>query len=214
VSFFSRDPPLARRLGALPRHAIHAFPDGAVGRIVGVVGPLAGETPIAPLTGRACVAWFVRVSGGDTHVTGDTPVVEAHGAAPFTVRDETGQAIVPGDDLSLLLALDVTDTLGTSRRAPPRVVRFLREHAPARRTIAVDWRLSWEEGILAEGQRVAVVGRGRREADPEAAGGSYRDAATRLRMERGADGEELFVSTFAGSLGGPVAPARPRDGGR
>ncbi len=68
------------------------------------------------------------------------------------------------------------------------------------RRIAIDWRLSWQEGILAEGQRVAVVGRGRRENDPEATGGSYRKPATRLSMTRGGEGEGLYVSTFAGSL--------------
>jgi hypothetical protein len=102
----------------------------------------------------------------------------------------------------MLLAFDVTETLGVSRTAPPRILRFLREHEREGRRVPIDFRLSWQEGIVAEGQRVAIVGRGRHETDPDAAKGSYRSAATRLAMTQGGEGEELFVSTFAGSLGG------------
>jgi hypothetical protein len=202
LSFFSNEPPIARRLGAQPVHSIHAFPDGAIGRIVGKAGHLEEEELIAPLTGRACAAWFVRVSGANSYARGETPLIEARGAASFTVSDKTGQAIIRPDDVSLLLAFDVTETLGLSRQPPPRLLRFLREHGKDGSRIALDWRLSWQEGIIAEGQRVAVIGRGRRETDPEAAEGSYRKAATRLVMTCGGEDEDLFVSTFAGSLGG------------
>ena len=208
LSFFSNEPPLARRLGELPLRSIHAFPDGAVGRVVGKAGHLVEARLIAPVTGRSCAAWFVRVAGAESHRRGEITVIEARGAAPFTVGDETGQAIVHADDDSLLLAFDVTETLGAFRKPPPRLLGFLREHGKEGRKVAIDWRLSWQEGIVAEGQRVAVVGRGRRETDPEAAEGSYRMAATRLVMTRGGKDEAFFVSTFARTLGGQVTAAR------
>jgi hypothetical protein len=96
----------------------------------------------------------------------------------------------------------VTETLGIFGEPPPGLLRFLREHGKEGRRISINWRLSWQEGIIAEGQRVAIVGLGRRETDPEAGEGSYRKAATRLVMTRGGNDEDLFVSTFAGSLGG------------
>jgi hypothetical protein len=202
LSFFSNEPPLARRLGAMRLHSIHGFLDGAVGRIVGTAGHLAEERAIAPLSGRACAAWFVRVTGAESSTRGGgVPVVEAGGAAPFTVSDETGQAIVRAREVTALLPFDSTETLGAFGKPPPRVLRFLREHRREESPLAIDWRLSWQEGILAEGQRVAVVGRGRREIDPEAAEGGYRRAATRLVMTGAGEDEELFMSTFAGSLG-------------
>lgn len=200
LSFFSNEPPLTRRLGAVPRSSIHAFPNGVVGRIVGKAGCSAEEKPVAPLTGRACVAWVVHVTGADPYRGGELPAVKAQGAAPFTVSDETGNAVVHTGDVSLLLAFDVTETLGIFGKPPPRLLRFLREHGRESRRIAVDWRLTWQEGILTEGQRVAVVGRGRHETDPDAGEGSYRAAATRLVMAHGGEGEELFVSTLAGLL--------------
>lgn len=209
LSFFSNEPPLARRLGAQPLHAIHTFPDATVGRIVGKAAHLApddenAERQFAPLTGRPCAAWFVRITGAHLNKKGATPVLEAGAAVPFTVSDDTGQAIIHARDASLLLAFDVTEMLGFSRTPPPRIQRFLREHERGGLRVPIDWRLSWQEGIVAEGQRVAIVGRGRRETDPEAARGSYRRAATRLVMTRGGEGEELFVSTFAGALGGRI----------
>ncbi|WP_437674072.1 hypothetical protein [Sorangium sp. So ce131] len=124
------------------------------------------------------------------------------------VDDETGRAVVHAADTSLLLEFDVTETLGFYRRPPARLLRFLRTHRKEGERIALDWRLSWQEGILAEGQRVAVVGRGRREIDPEAAQGGYRDVVTRLVVARDRDDEDLFVSTFAGSLGGRARTAQ------
>jgi hypothetical protein len=211
LSFFSNEPPLARRLRTQTIYSIHSFPDAAVGRIVGVAGYVEEETLIAPLTGRACAAWSVRIGGADSRVRGQTALIEARRAAPFTVSDETGQAVVHADDTSLLLAFDVTETLGFSGRAPPRLVHFLREHGREGNRIGHDWRLSWQEGTIAEGQRVAVVGRGRREIDPEAAEGTYRKAATRLVMTRSRQDEDFFVSTFVGSLGaGGTAPQDAR----
>lgn len=206
LSFFSSEPLLARRLGAQPLHTIYTFPDATVGRIVGKAALLASdeenaERPTAPLTGRPCVAWFVRITGAHLNSKVAAPVLEAGTAVPFTVSDDTGQAIIHAMGASLLLAFDVTETLGIDRTPPARIRSFLREQERRGPQIPIDWRLSWQEGIVAEGQRVAIVGRGRREADPEAARGSYRRAATRLVMARGGEGEELFVSTFAGALG-------------
>ncbi|APR81710.1 Hypothetical protein A7982_07059 [Minicystis rosea] len=196
-SFFSNEPARSRRLGAVALRSVHAFPDAAFGRIVGTVGVFAKEMTMAPLSGRPCVAWVVRVSGAALPSRGGPPELEVVKAMPFTVGDETGRAIVSADDeTSLLLAFDVTETLGTWRKAPARLVHFLREHRSEARGIAVDWRLSWQEGILVAGQEVAVVGRGRREVDPEAAEGHYRQAATRLVMMRGGEDDVLSVSTF------------------
>ncbi|MGK3984464.1 hypothetical protein WME99_15570 [Sorangium sp. So ce136] len=199
LGFFSSVPPLARRVGAQPSHSIDGFPDGAVGRIVGKVGHLGEERLSAPLTGRACAAWFVRVSGAELAGRGHPPL-EARGVAPFAVIDATGLAIVDTASISLLLEPDVTETLGFSRRPPLSLLHFLRSRGKEGRRVAIDWRLSWQEGILAEGQRVAVLGRGRREVDPDSPQGGYRNAATRLVMESERDGEELVVSTFARSL--------------
>ncbi|HTN89028.1 MAG TPA: hypothetical protein VL242_35365 [Sorangium sp.] len=207
LSFFSSEPSLARRAGAQPLHSIHDFPDGAVGRIVGKAGYLGEDRLIAPLTGRACAAWFVRVVGvelaGSRH-----PPLEACGAAPFALSDDTGLAIVHTAGISLLLDTDVTEALGFSGRPPPRLLHFLRTRGKEGRRVMIDWRLSWQEGILAEGQRVAVVGRGRREVDPDSPQGDYRHAATRLVMERDRDDENLVVSTFARSLGGRATTAQ------
>src|SRR5689334_4764152 len=128
LSLLSPEDQLARRLGAHGRHAIASFPDGAVGRIVGQAGYSADDELIAPLSGRACAAWFVRVSGATPPSTDNSPVLEACNASMFVVTDGTGCATIVPDGSSLLLACDLTETLGFSRRPPPQLTRFLREH--------------------------------------------------------------------------------------
>lgn len=206
LGFFSAEPSLARKLARHAIYSIHRFPDGAVGRIVGEAGHVDDGALVAPISGRKCTAWFARVSAGNTPLSDESPVIEGSSAIPFTVDDGTGLALVFPAQASLLLAFDVSETLGLSQELPASVRRFLRDHRKPGQRARIDWRLSWQEGIVCQGHPVAVVGRGHRETDPEPAAASYRAAATRLVMTRAAPADELVVSTFEGSRVGPRAP--------
>jgi hypothetical protein len=208
LRFFSNEPALAREIGGRSLYSVRGFPESAVGRVIGEAACIDGTKLIAPLSGRACAAWFARVTGADALVSNESPSVVAEDAVPFLVDDGTGAAIVVASEASLLLACDVTETLGFSRKPPAEVLRFLRAHQRGRHRVRTDWRLSWQEGILAEGQLVAIVGRGRWELDSSAAVQNYRQPGRTLVVERAAPSNELYVSTFAGSRRGHVVPAR------
>lgn len=183
----------------MPRTTVRAFPEGDDGRVVGKAGYL-DEQLAAPLTGRACVAWHVRVYGDTVGARGFVSCVEACDAASFSVADETGVAIVRADMVSLLLEPDLGRSLGFFGRPFEELESFLRRYSKKGTRLMLDRSLRYEEGILEEGQLVAIVGRGRHEPDPASAEGDYRRAASRLVMTRDHAGEDIMVSTFSAAI--------------
>jgi hypothetical protein len=144
----------------------------------------------------------VRVYGDTVGARGFVSCVEACDAASFTVADETGLAVVRADLVSLLLEPDLRGRLGFFGHGQSflELETFVHRYAKKGTRLMLDRSLRYEEGILAEYQRVAIVGRGRHEPDPESAEGDYRRAASRLVMTRDHQGEDILVSTFAASL--------------
>jgi hypothetical protein len=58
-----------------------------------------------------------------------------------------------------------------------------------------------EEWLIPVGGRVAVVGLGRRQIDPEVSARWCRDSGARLVMRRAGEPDSLVLSTFEGVLG-------------
>jgi hypothetical protein len=186
-------------MGTVPRTTVRAFPEGVDGRVVGAVGYLE-ERLVAPLTGRTCAAWHVRVYGDTVNARGYVSCVEACDATTFTIADETGIAFVRADLVSLLLDPDLREAVGFFGQPSIELKRFLRKHAKKGARLMIDRSLRYEEAIIEEARVVAVVGRGRHEPDPESAEGDYRHAASRLVMTRDTEGEDILVSTYPAAL--------------
>jgi len=168
---------VTRRLRTTPRRPIAGLGEGERARIVGTVRAL--DTCAAPITGRACVYWQVIVSayqpskdsdGNDT--SGYQSVLSRGEGSPFLVEDASGRALVDPQDATVSLVHDVRDT------GDERTSMFLARHGVS----AAGQNLRYSEAVIAPGEVIAVAGAGVREPDPEAAGGGYRDAPTRLRI--------------------------------
>lgn len=185
-------PAAVRRAASTPRVNIREL-TGDLVRVVGRVALLPGHALTAPLSGRTCAAWFVRVAGVDP------TVVEASEAVPFTVVDDSGVARVHPDARSLRLAIDRSDTLGVKRRHLHTVSAFLKTQK-GRSALRIDWRLSWEEAALVEGSSVAVLSRASRFTDPSGTPSGYRDQPAIGLLARQTEDDELVVTTFAGAL--------------
>ena len=171
-----------RYLRRTRRYSIRDFPDGQPGRVVGTVEPIERELTSAlyeqPCVYYSCVAMRDRTNG-ITLSRGphwQTLAIEAS-SEPFAIVDDSGRAIVEprGGQLVGFEAIRRHSTLATPS---DRQRDFMKRHnilgGPAVTVI---------ETIIRTGDRIAVLGAGRRETDPDAAPEGYRnDRPTRLHI--------------------------------
>lgn len=137
--------------------AIEWFPDGEVGRVLGVAAAL-GPPLVAPLTGRPCVGYQLEVVSSDD----DDRAVLVREAAwrPFEVADPTGRALVrcDGDDAVLDLPTVITSSgLGDDAEDAERAILARHGHHAGSRA------LSYRERAIVVGELVSVRGVGVRE---------------------------------------------------
>ena len=167
----SRDDVIRKKLIRSRATAIADFRDGTLGKIVGRVRCL--DTVAAPVSGRRCTYFevsYMRLAGSlwvehNRWIAGNR----------FHVVDDSGEAVVEVDhcDVSLLPDHDWRDVLSYSEGLGERRL----------------------EGILSEGERVAVLGFGRWEPDPDPRSGNhgYRNRPVKLVL-RGGTKERLLIS--------------------
>lgn len=145
---------------------------------------------ISPLTGRPCAAYecvaYVRKRQGWLLLAHEVAVRD------FLLDDGTGVASVVAARARLALQCDrtweTTDLEHTVDGSGPWV------RARAQRTVDFGETVRFDEGILEQGERVAISGQTEPEADPSpgAAGGSYREAPSRWLIRAGHGG--LLIS--------------------
>lgn len=147
-----------REIRGTTHYTVAELPEVTIGRVVGVARPLDATTVIAPLSGRACLAYFVRVSDkthGGRGGQADLELAAESGGTPFLLEDETGTAIIDPDGAHCVLAID--DKVGSGGDPTDRQRAFLARYAAT--DLAHDW-IRWYEGIVSPGERIAVVGYG------------------------------------------------------
>lgn len=172
---------LLRSIRAAPRVSVADATDGTLVRIVGTLRG-AGTLVRAPISGRTCAAFHVIVEegGGKNWLC----VAEEREAHEFLVEDASGTALVrlrtkEGD------AAIVFDRSGFIHDAPVAVGAFLA--ARGRRPVGhlgLNHGLRYSEGVLAPGERVAVVGRARWIDDPNGIATADRTADYRAPAQR------------------------------
>jgi hypothetical protein len=144
------------------RVALGELSEGQRARVVGVARAL-GETMIAPLSGRECVAFDIRAKaaiGVPRQAIYHATMVE-QGGAPFVIEDDSGRVLVDSRDAQIVLALDAEQSAGeTSARANA----FCERHG----VVLSHGRLRYSEGVVEVGAKVAVLGEVLREPDGEA----------------------------------------------
>ena len=162
----SSDEAAVRRAMRRPSVAVG---DAEVGKPVKLEGRARYEgAPLrAPLSGRPCACYRLTVEGADGWT-----LVES-GGHDFLIEDASGAALVAWAGASLLV-----DDDWETREVTPALRQLLARHD---RT-AIGVRRA-TEGLLVEGQGVAVVGTARREPDPTPSRhDGYRELPTRLAL--------------------------------
>jgi hypothetical protein len=178
-----------RRLRRAPGHSIATFPEGCEGRVTGRV-VAAGATTQAPFTNRACVAYEARVFAMDRGRKWRL-ILEESDEVPFLVEAEGRRALVRASSPRLLLNVDHEDQCDALCLPCARVAAFCEERGEP----CVGRTLRIEEAILRAGERVAVLGTGRYEPDPDVTqrAVAYREATRQLILAESGD-EPMIVS--------------------
>ena len=172
-------------------------PEGATVKISGQVR-LGERTLTSPVGQRPCAVYQVLVEelrrGGKNSqwvtIVDDREVVE------FFLEDGSGRArVMPmGELVSLAIERDVHVRTGSFDEPEPHLVEYLQSRGhDTEGWFGINKKLRWREGVIEDGEEVAVLGRCRREVDPDPrATAGYREKAKRLVVEPPDDGKMLI----------------------
>lgn len=182
--YFGRDAVIRRALRKARRCDIGSAPEASFTKLVGALS-FAEEPLIAPLTGRRCAYYEAIVEelrGGRNSRW--VRVIHEVGRRDFYLDDGTGRALVRTSGAEVVVTRDSHQRSGTFRDATPELESFLRKHGrESTGVLGFNKSLRYREGVLEEGEHVAVCGVGRRAPDPWGQPGGYREQPTMLVLE-------------------------------
>jgi hypothetical protein len=194
----TRDRRIKRMLRAIQPTAIAQASDGKAVKIVGAL-VYAGRSIPSPLSGRACAYYSIVVrefrsrggKGGEWK-----EIIREEKGIDFMVRDDSGVALVRiASEGGALPALIQDHKARTSHlfHSDADLERYLADRGVSTEGRVFRKNLQASEGILEEGERVAVGGLARWLPDPDVAGGGYRETGKRLVLQS-SEALPLFLS--------------------
>ncbi len=186
IWYLSKRQALTRKLKQAKAWSIGELPEDTLGKIVGTARP-AAEPLTGPISGRPCVFYVVSVV--QDHGKSSSTIIHEVRGVPFYLEDGTGRALVDPQGAEVVLEQDFSTSSGILDDATPVEEAFLRRHGKEPQGWAFNKSLSYRESIIEIGEKVAVLGSGVREPDPDAPpSGDYRGAMpTRLRLSNARD---------------------------
>jgi hypothetical protein len=158
--YFSRQMVVRRALRAHQQKRISDFLDGDNGKIIGKA-VFAGETLYAPLSGRQCSWYHVRVqeyrsSGKSGHWH---TVFEESKKGDVVISDGSGYAIVDTRNTKTYLVSDVQYKSGSFNDPTPELENFLKQrNLQSTSWLGFNKSIRYEEGVLENGEMFAVSG--------------------------------------------------------
>jgi hypothetical protein len=192
------DKSLRRRLRAAAPAKISELREGLHCRIAGIVRPLDQGSLEAPLCGLPCVAYLLEVVEQRlTDVGTDRDlVVYDRKTVPFLLVDGEHRALVDPSFAQILLTSDHELTAASPHELSPRARSVLETYAPMRKDWSGTLRLTFRESIVEVGDRIAIAGVGKREADPHSGGErGYRDEVQQRLRFAGSQALPLLIGS-------------------
>lgn len=159
--FFSREATTKRALRRAHRTCVSQARDGQLVKLVGRVHFL-GNPLVAPLTSRRC-AYYAVWSVGDPGTPAATMPPCNESGQDFLLQDATGTALIHLTNADVVVERDgqYQATMGM----PPHLAQFLHTYARGSQG-RVQNPFDFREGVLEEGEQVAVIGRCTWQLDP------------------------------------------------
>jgi hypothetical protein len=195
---FTRDRRIKRLLKRVKPTPIAKARDGKVVKIVGEL-LYAGRSMPSPLSGRECAYYSIVVTeyrGTGARGGSWTEILREERGIDFMVRDGSGVALVRIAREAAAFPALVQDKKARSSPllySDADLDRFMSERGMTTEGTFLRRNLRASEGILEEGERVAVGGLARWLPDPDAGGGGYREAGKRLVLQS-SEALPLFLS--------------------
>jgi hypothetical protein len=192
-----------RKLRKTPATPLGKITSSGLHKVVGRVRY--GDTPlVAPLSGRTCACYVASIeeySPGPRTTPAGVEIVSESKHTEFFVDDDSGTARVVLEGAVISLVSDAgTSTKEDANQVDKAIVAFLKRSG--RTQIPPIANLIYREGIIEEGERIAVFGHAVREAVTTAKamdGTGYRDSPTELVL-RGGEKVPLIASDFPAVL--------------
>ncbi len=160
--YYSKKAVIKRKLKKAAGKKISDFISGDIAKVVGKV-EIVGDPLIAPLSGRRCAHYYVLVeqqvsSGKSSHWD---KIIEEDIAGKFVIRDGRYCAHVNYQNVKSYLVEDRQFASGFGNDATPELERYLNAHGQKSEGM-FGWNktIRYKEGVLEEGELIAVVGRG------------------------------------------------------
>jgi hypothetical protein len=189
--YLSQDQRTKRALRRVPRTTVRNAVEGQALKIVGRVRFL-GQPLEAPLSGTPCAHYRVTV----VQQQGRSPeIIREEQGSDFLLEDATGRARVHMAGARIAVNMDNGSRSGTFTDANERQEALLARHGKSSHGWIFNKSLTYSEGILQEGEEVAVFGKARWESDPDPGAngfsGGYREQPLRLVIEHSEAGPVL-----------------------
>ncbi|MBS1121004.1 MAG: hypothetical protein H6Q90_3232 [Deltaproteobacteria bacterium] len=176
------DRDLRELLRQAPGMAVADLPESTWARVSGVVHLLDGRVLEAPLSGRPCVYYAVRIDSMVAPKRANT-LMRQRDAVPFLLEDHGHRAVIDPTHARISAEIDHASKSAAAFDATPRQRSLLAtRRALFQRHMYQGSGLLYYESIIEEREPVAVLGAGIREPDPDAAPSAYRDMATRIQL--------------------------------
>jgi hypothetical protein len=195
---------LRRRLRNAPRSEIATLDESRFARITGLVRPFEKTLLEAPLSGRLCVYYSIRVleCSGSRRREYQTEIGYEQEGMAFMLEDDTGVAVIDPAHAEISVAPDFECESKAAFDADPRQRALLERHGLVRRSWFSTERLHYTESIIEADERIAILGAGMLEPDLEAAPtGMYRDARPMRMRFTGTAKYPLLISDDPRTLG-------------
>lgn len=161
-TFFSKKAIIKRKLKKATGKKISDFINGDIAKVVGKV-EFVGEPLIAPLSGRPCARYHIlveqKVSSGKS--TTWRTIIEEDVVGRFVIRDGRYCAHVNSQNIKSYLIEDRQYRSGYGNDATDKLERYLNAHGQqSEGTFGWNKTIRYREGVLEEGELIAVMGRG------------------------------------------------------
>jgi hypothetical protein len=174
--FFNKKARVRRKLKKATGKRITDFVSGEIAKVVGKI-EYAGKSLVAPLSGRPCAYYYVLVEqkvSSNKSAYWET-LIEEEVAGPFVIRDGKYCAHINSQNIKSYLVEDREYSSGFMEDATGTLEKYLEDHGQkSENFLGLNKRIRYKEGILEEGELIAVVGRGEwKKAEQEQLPDSY-----------------------------------------
>lgn len=193
-NYYSRKAIVKRKLKKAVGKKISSFQSGDIAKVVGHV-EFVGEPLIAPLSGRRCAYYYVLVeqlvsSGKSSHWK---KIIEEEVGGTFAIRDGRYRAHIDSNStLKTYLVQDEEYNSGFRNDATDTLEGYLQAHGmDSENFLGINKTIRYKEGVLEEGESMAVIGRGEWKNAREV---SLPDSLGRVLVLSSTEDEPIYLS--------------------